>query len=60
MSTKTDLLAQVHASIRKCTIDINQAENYFERSQYEGYENNLRAVIAELNVLVEVTKSKID
>lgn len=60
MPDKNKLQEIVHKSIRKCTVDLNQAEGAFDNSQYNRYEENLDAVIKELSNLIESTKSKID
>ncbi len=60
MSDKTNNREIVHKLIRKCTVDLQQAESYYDNSQYEGYEKNLLNVIQNLGDLIEKTKSKID
>ena len=50
----------VSDSTSRIAIDILQAKNYFVKSQYEGYEKNLRDAIADLEELIGKTKDKID
>lgn len=50
---------KVHKSIRRATIDLNQAEAAFDASKYDRYKNNLEAVILELQKLLKATKHRL-
>ena len=60
MTAKSELQVKVDDTIRRATIDLNQAGEYFANSKYPGYEKNLEAVVDSLSKLVEETKSKLD
>ena len=60
LSEKKEQLVEVHKVIRQATIDLNQAESYFENSQYDGYEKNLKDVISGLAELIDKTRSRLD
>ena len=52
MSDKNHNVGGVRKIIRKATIDLAQAENYYENYQWDGYKKNLTDVIGGLEHLV--------
>ena len=60
MTPREELNKIVRAQTAKIAVDILQAGNYFEKSQYEGFESNLLASVQDIGKLIEKSKTKID
>ena len=50
--TDSDESGSVHKIIRKATIDLQQAANYYDNYQWPGYKKNLTDIIEGLEHLV--------
>ena len=57
MTEPEDILHIVNAKIRRATIDLNQAGNYFENSDHERFRGNVLATLASLEELVKVIEN---